>query len=81
MTTNGTPFVGIRAAQIRATSAQADAPVVEPSAAAVRAEHRAHRRRTRTPWAQRTRVAVAHGLHRAADAVAPRTGRVGHPVR
>lgn len=81
MHTSGTPFVGVRAAQLRATSAQADAPVVDPTPAELRAERRARRRRTRAPRATHGRLAVAAGLHRLADALAPQGDDLGHPAR
>lgn len=81
MHTSGTPFVGVRAAQLRATSAQADAPVVDPTPAELRAERRARRRRTRAPRAAHGRLAVAAGLHRLADALAPQGDDLGHPAR
>lgn len=74
----GFTSMGIRAAQADATSARADAPVLEPTAAELRAERRAHRRRTRTARALAPRQATAGVLHRLAEAVAPGTG---HPVR
>ena len=74
----GSSFMGVRAARQDATSARADAPVVEPTARELRAEERARRRRTGGPRAQAPRTAVAHALVRAAEALAP---GAGHPVR
>ncbi|UZN04619.1 hypothetical protein [Cellulomonas sp. S1-8] len=81
MHATGTSFVGVRAAQLRATSARGDAPVVAPSPGDLRAERRAHRRRTRLPRTQHIRLAAASGLHRLADALTPRHDGLGHPVR
>ena len=67
----GTAFICVRAARLRATSAWADAPTVEPTLAELRAERRAHARRTRAPRPARTRLAAAGTLRRLADTLAP----------
>ncbi|MBD7917682.1 hypothetical protein H9657_05220 [Cellulomonas sp. Sa3CUA2] len=77
----GNSFVGIRAAQLQATSARPDAPVVEMTAGDLRAEARARRRRTRPERAPHLRHAVTRGVHRAGDALRPDPHRFGHPAR
>ena len=81
MSTDGQSLLGIRAARLRATSAQAGSPVVPRSRHDRRAERRAHARRTRTPQGVRARLALAGAMHRFADALAPRAEDLGHPAR
>lgn len=81
MSTDGHSLLGVRAARLRATSAQPGAPVVPPSWHERRAERRAHARRTRTPRVARVRLATAGAMHRLADALAPRHEDLGHPAR
>ncbi|MBO0900951.1 hypothetical protein J1G42_12310 [Cellulomonas sp. zg-ZUI222] len=75
----GTGF-GVRATQIRATSAHADAPLVPLRPGDLRAERRARRRRTRPSRTARARLAAASLLHRLADALTPAPERLGRPV-
>lgn len=81
MDSTGTALVGIRAARVQATSARPCAPTLAPTRAERRAERRAHHRRTRGSRPDRVRAALASSLHRAGDALAPRSGHVGHPAR
>ncbi len=81
MSTDGHSLLGVRAARVQATSAQAGAPVVTPSRAERRAERRAHARRTRTPRVLALRIALAGTVHRLAEALAPRPEDLGHPAR
>ncbi|KSW29531.1 hypothetical protein [Cellulomonas sp. B6] len=86
MSTDGHSLLGVRAARVQATSAQAGAPVVAPSRAECRAERRAHARRTRTPRTRTPRVlalriVLAGAVHRLAEALAPRPEDLGHPAR